>query len=104
MLAIVIGVRSDLRHAVRLRTAWLFRHFFPAAGAAIKSTDRVDRGIGVVVRNARTWSHWQPRWRCRRNYPSRDGIVFSAFIVVLGTLIVQGLTIRPLISPAAHRP
>lgn len=31
-------------------------------------------------------------------FPSRDVIVLSAFIVVLGTLILQGFTIRPLIS------
>lgn len=31
------------------------------------------------------------------NFPSRDLIVLSAFAVVLGTLIIQGLTIRPLI-------
>jgi monovalent cation/hydrogen antiporter len=31
------------------------------------------------------------------NFPHRDFIVFSAFAVVLGTLIVQGLTLRPLI-------
>jgi NhaP-type Na+/H+ or K+/H+ antiporter len=32
------------------------------------------------------------------DFPSRDVIVLSAFTVVLGTLIVQGFTIRPLIA------
>jgi CPA1 family monovalent cation:H+ antiporter len=31
-------------------------------------------------------------------FPSRNVIVLSAFTVVLGTLVVQGLTIRPLIA------
>src|SRR5690349_965360 len=31
------------------------------------------------------------------NFPSRDIILFAAFAVVLGTLLVQGLTLRPLI-------
>jgi monovalent cation/hydrogen antiporter len=31
------------------------------------------------------------------SFPSRDIILFSAFAVVLGTLVVQGLTLRPLI-------
>jgi NhaP-type Na+/H+ or K+/H+ antiporter len=31
-------------------------------------------------------------------FPGRDVIVLSAFTVVLGTLIVQGFTIRPLIA------
>jgi NhaP-type Na+/H+ or K+/H+ antiporter len=33
-----------------------------------------------------------------QEFPSRDVIVLSAFIVVLGTLILQGFTIRPLIA------
>ena len=32
------------------------------------------------------------------DFPSRDVIVLSAFTVVLGTLILQGFTIRPLIG------
>jgi CPA1 family monovalent cation:H+ antiporter len=32
-----------------------------------------------------------------RDFPGRDLIVLAAFIVVLGTLILQGLTLRPLI-------
>lgn len=31
-------------------------------------------------------------------FPGRDVIVLSAFVVVLGTLILQGFTIRPLIA------
>src|SRR5262249_34738829 len=31
------------------------------------------------------------------DFPSRDIILFAAFAVVLGTLVVQGLTLRPLI-------
>jgi monovalent cation/hydrogen antiporter len=31
------------------------------------------------------------------SFPSRDIILFAAFAVVLGTLVVQGLTLRPLI-------
>ncbi|HEY3256988.1 MAG TPA: cation:proton antiporter, partial [Polyangiaceae bacterium] len=33
-----------------------------------------------------------------RSFPHRDLIVFSAFSVVLGTLVVQGLTLRPLLA------
>ena len=32
------------------------------------------------------------------NFPGRDLIVLSAFTVVLGTLVIQGLTIKPLIN------
>jgi CPA1 family monovalent cation:H+ antiporter len=34
-------------------------------------------------------------------FPQRDLIVFAAFCVVLGTLVVQGLTLRPLLSRLA---
>jgi len=31
-------------------------------------------------------------------FPHRDLILFSAFLVVLGTLVVQGLTLKPLMA------
>ena len=34
------------------------------------------------------------------DFPHRDLIVLTAFAVVLGTLIIQGLTLRPLIARA----
>jgi Na+/H+ antiporter len=37
-------------------------------------------------------------------FPQRDLIVFSAFCVVLGTLVLQGLTLRPLLSQLALPP
>jgi CPA1 family monovalent cation:H+ antiporter len=37
-------------------------------------------------------------------FPCRDLILFSAFVVVLGTLVLQGLTLRALnAAPAARR-
>lgn len=38
------------------------------------------------------------------SFPSRDLIVLSAFVVVLGTLVVQGLTLGPLIRLAGIKP
>jgi CPA1 family monovalent cation:H+ antiporter len=32
------------------------------------------------------------------NFPGRDTIVLSAFVVVIGTLVVQGLTLKPLLK------
>lgn len=37
------------------------------------------------------------------NFPQRDTIVLTAFAVVLGTLVFQGLTLRPLISLSTLR-
>lgn len=37
------------------------------------------------------------------NFPGRDVIVLSAFVVVIGTLVVQGLTLKPLLKALAFR-
>lgn len=37
------------------------------------------------------------------NFPGRDLIVLSAFVVVIGTLVVQGLTLQPLLKLLAFR-
>ncbi len=37
------------------------------------------------------------RLRCRKAFPYRDLILLTAFSVVLGSLVIQGLTLRPLI-------
>ena len=42
-------------------------------------------------------SRWRRRWRCPRRFPFRDLIVLTAFSVVLGTLVIQGLTLKPLL-------
>lgn len=36
-------------------------------------------------------------------FPSRDLILCTAFAVVLGTLVLQGMTLRPLMRPSHER-
>jgi NhaP-type Na+/H+ or K+/H+ antiporter len=38
------------------------------------------------------------------NFPGRDPIVFAAFCVVLGTLVLQGMTLRPLLMRLRFEP
>ena len=63
--------------------------------------DRARRGGGRVVRHARHRDARRraraPDRRRRRRFPYRDLILVTAFGVVLGTLVFQGLTLRPLL-------
>jgi Na+/H+ antiporter len=95
VLGIVIGVRLAyvMTYGFVLRT---FRGFFePRMHSKVPSAS-----IGVLV----SWCGMRglvtlaTALALPREFPSRDVIVLSAFIVVLGTLILQGFTIRPLIA------
>jgi Na+/H+ antiporter len=95
VLGIVIGVRLAyvMAYGFVLRT---FRHFFePMLHSTVPTAS-----IGVLV----SWCGMRglvtlaTALALPREFPSRDVIVLSAFMVVLGTLILQGFTIRPLIA------
>jgi Na+/H+ antiporter len=95
VLGIVIGVRFIyvMTYGYMLRT---FRGFFEA-----RMHSKVpSASIGLLV----SWCGMRglvtlaTALALPQEFPSRDVIVLSAFIVVLGTLIVQGFTIRPLIA------
>jgi NhaP-type Na+/H+ or K+/H+ antiporter len=95
VLGIVIGVRFAyvMAYGFVLRT---FRPFFekllhsraPSARIGVLTSWCGMRGL-VTLATALALP---------QEFPSRDVIVLSAFMVVLGTLIVQGFTIRPLIA------
>jgi NhaP-type Na+/H+ or K+/H+ antiporter len=95
VLGIVIGVRLAyvMAYGFVLRT---FPHFFermlhsrvPSASIGVLTSWCGMRGL-VTLATALALP---------QEFPSRDVIVLSAFIVVLGTLILQGFTIRPLIA------
>jgi Na+/H+ antiporter len=96
VLAVVIGVRFFwvMSYGFALRA---FRTFFErrVLGAPVPGA-----GIGVLV----SWCGMRglvtlaTAFALPPQFPGRDVIVLSAFTVVLGTLIVQGFTIRPLIA------
>ena len=62
-------------------------------------------GSGLVI----SWSGMRGivslprRWRSPPAFPYRDLIVFTAFIVVLGTLVIQGMTLKPLLHASICR-
>jgi CPA1 family monovalent cation:H+ antiporter len=96
ILAVVIGVRLFwvMGYGVVLR--W-FRGFFEhrVLGAPVPSP-RV--GLLVSWCGMRGLLTLATAFSLPERFPGRDVIVLSAFTVVLGTLIVQGFTIRPLIA------
>jgi Na+/H+ antiporter len=96
VLAVVIGVRFAwvMAYGVGLR---FFRSRIErrSGGGSLPSAN-----IGILV----SWCGMRglvtlaTAFALPPEFPGRDVIVLSAFTVVLGTLIVQGLTIRPLIA------
>ena len=96
VLAVVIGVRFIyvMMYGFVLRR---FRSFFERRVLRSKVP---NAGIGVLV----SWCGMRglvtlaTALALPRPFPGRDVIVLSAFIVVLGTLILQGFTMRPLIE------
>jgi CPA1 family monovalent cation:H+ antiporter len=96
VLGIVIGVRFAyvMLYGVVLR---FFSGFFEKRVLHAKVP---DAKIGVLV----SWCGMRglvtlaTALALPQQFPGRDVIVLSAFMVVLGTLILQGFTIRPLIT------
>jgi len=91
----VIGVRlgytAIYNAAARLKNAWFGAapgvRAPPIAGAALVGWCGM-RGL-VTLATA---------FALPQDFPGRDLIVLSAFVVVIGTLVVQGLTLKPLLS------
>jgi Na+/H+ antiporter len=96
VLGIVIGVRFAyvMLYGVVLRA---FRGFFEKR---VLNSKLPTAKIGVLV----SWCGMRglvtlaTALALPQQFPGRDVIVLSAFMVVLGTLILQGFTIRPLIA------
>jgi NhaP-type Na+/H+ or K+/H+ antiporter len=96
VLATVIGVRI----VYVMSYGWVlrrFRHFFEDH---VLSAPIPKANIGLLV----SWCGMRglvtlaTAFALPAEFPGRQVIVLSAFIVVLGTLILQGFTIRPLIA------
>ena len=94
VLGIVIGVRFAyvMLYGVVLRS---FPAFFEKRGTKVPTAK-----IGVLVSwcGMRGLVTMATALALPPQFPDRDVIVLSAFVVVLGTLILQGFTMRPLIS------
>ena len=96
ILGIVIGVRVTyvMAYGFVLRA---FRQFFEERVLHSK-VPTASSGVLVSWCGMRGLVTLATALALPREFPSRDVIVLSAFTVVLGTLILQGFTIRPLIA------
>jgi Na+/H+ antiporter len=97
VLAVVIGVRF----AWVMTYGWMIRRYRSfAAKRWSRQVPAPPARIGVLV----SWCGMRglvtlaTAFALPLQFPNRNLIVLSAFTVVLGTLIVQGFTIRPLIA------
>jgi NhaP-type Na+/H+ or K+/H+ antiporter len=96
VLAIVIGVRF----LWVMLYGFTLRAFAPFFARHLPTMSMPSARVGVLV----SWCGMRglvtlaTAFALPAQFPGRDLIVLSAFSVVLGTLIVQGLTIRPLIA------
>lgn len=96
VLGIVIGVRFAwvMLYGVVLRR---FRGFFESRVLRVP-VPKADVGILVSWCGMRGLVTLATAFALPEGFPGRDVIVLSAFTVVLGTLVLQGFTIRPLIA------
>lgn len=96
VLGIVVGVRFAyvMAYGLVLR---VFRRFFEQH---LPHSNVPNASVGILI----SWCGMRglvtlaTALALPNEFPSRDVIVLSAFIVVLGTLILQGFTMRPLIA------
>jgi Na+/H+ antiporter len=95
VLGVVIGVRFAyvMLYGLVLRR---FRSFFETRVLHSK-VPKASTGVLVSWCGMRGLVTLATALALPQEFPSRDVIVLSAFIVVLGTLILQGFTMRPLI-------
>jgi Na+/H+ antiporter len=96
VLAVVIGVRFAwvMSYGLVLRR---FRKFFETKVLGVP-VPKARIGVLISWCGMRGLVTLATAFALPPQFPGRDVIVLSAFMVVLGTLVVQGFTIRPLIA------
>jgi NhaP-type Na+/H+ or K+/H+ antiporter len=96
VLAVVIGVRI----AYVMSYGWVLRRFHRFFEERVLGTPipRVRIGLLISWCGMRGLVTLATAFALPADFPGRPMIVLSAFMVVLGTLILQGFTIRPLIA------
>ncbi|HEY2780338.1 MAG TPA: cation:proton antiporter [Steroidobacteraceae bacterium] len=97
---IVLGIVIGVRFAYVMLYGFVLRRFqvFFEKRVLNSKVPKVSIGILVSWCGMRGLVTLATALALPEEFPSRDVIVLSAFIVVLGTLILQGFTIRPLIA------
>jgi NhaP-type Na+/H+ or K+/H+ antiporter len=98
--AVVLGVVIGVRFAYVMLYGFVLRRFRVLFEQRVLHAKVPSARIGVLV----SWCGMRglvtlaTALALPQQFPERDVIVLSAFVVVLGTLILQGFTMRPLIA------
>jgi monovalent cation/hydrogen antiporter len=95
VLATVIGVRLLWTIAGALWTQWRIRHGAVASGNGPVPSWRTGLIIGWA--GTRGLVTVATALALPQTFPERGMLLFAAFTVTLGTLLIQGLTLRPLV-------
>jgi monovalent cation/hydrogen antiporter len=96
VLATVIGVRVAWHMSFNAAIRWRHRlHGFHPPRPMLKPT--VGSGLVISWAGMRGIVTLAAALALPATFPSRNLIVLTAFLVVLGTLLVQGLTLKPLL-------
>jgi Na+/H+ antiporter len=96
ILTLVISVRFIWVLAYQTFTLWMSRIFRPATTSVPRPT--VKGAIVVGWSGMRGIVTLAAALALPATFPYRDFILLTAFIVVLGTLVLQGITLRPLLD------
>jgi Na+/H+ antiporter len=97
---LVLGVVIAVRFAWVMTYGWVVRRFRKFFETKVLGMPVPKARIGVLV----SWCGMRgivtlaTAFALPQQFPRRDLIVLSAFAVVIGTLVIQGFTIRPLIA------
>jgi Na+/H+ antiporter len=99
VLAVAIAARTAWVMCYYAAARWKSRHFGASKGRRAPPT--VQGGFVISWCGMRGIVTLAAALALPERFPERDLIVFTAFCVVLGTLVLQGLTLRPLLSRLA---
>ena len=97
VLAAVIGVRVAWVMSYNAMVRWKLRRF-GAGSARPLMPPTVQGGVVIAWCGMRGIVTLAAALALPQGFPERDLMVFSAFVVVVGTLVLQGMTLRPLLA------
>lgn len=96
VLAVVLAVRIAWVMTYNTIARWAYRRFPPRGDRPLQAPT-VRSGVIVSWCGMRGIVTLAAAYGLPEGFPYRDLILLSAFSVVLGTLVIQGLTLRPLL-------
>jgi CPA1 family monovalent cation:H+ antiporter len=98
ILAVVVGVRIAWVMTYNSLVRWKNRAFGVHVARSSMSAPTAKSGLVISWSGMRGIVTLAAAMALPAHFPYRDVIQLTAFVVVLGTLLIQGLTLRPLLA------